>query len=63
MYTQLQLRDAARPPVNVATLRKMKSDGEKIACVTCYDASFAVLVDEGGADLALVGDSLGMVIQ
>ncbi len=63
MYTQLQLRDAARPPVNVATLRKMKADGEKIACVTCYDASFAVLVDEGGADLALVGDSLGMVIQ
>jgi 3-methyl-2-oxobutanoate hydroxymethyltransferase len=63
MYTQLQLRDAARPPVNVSTLRKMKADGEKIACVTCYDASFAVLVDEGGADLALVGDSLGMVIQ
>jgi 3-methyl-2-oxobutanoate hydroxymethyltransferase len=63
MYTQLQLRDAARPPVNVSTLRKMKADGEKIACVTCYDASFAVLVDEAGADLALVGDSLGMVIQ
>jgi len=63
MYTQLQLRDAARPPVNVSTLRKMKADGEKIACVTCYDASFAVLVDDAGADLALVGDSLGMVIQ
>jgi 3-methyl-2-oxobutanoate hydroxymethyltransferase len=62
MYTQLQLRDATRPPVNVATLRKMKADGEKIACVTCYDASFAVLVDDAGADLALV-DSLGMVIQ
>jgi len=63
MYTQLQLRDAARPPVNVSTLRKMKADGEKIACVTCYDASFAVLVDDAGVDLALVGDSLGMVIQ
>jgi 3-methyl-2-oxobutanoate hydroxymethyltransferase len=41
----------------------MKADGEKIACVTCYDASFAVLIDEAGIDLALVGDSLGMVIQ
>ncbi len=63
MYTQLQLRDATRPPVNVSTLRKMKADGEKIACVTCYDASFAVLVDAAGVDFVLVGDSLGMVIQ
>jgi len=31
MYTQLQLRDSARPPVNVATLRRMKEQGEKIA--------------------------------
>ena len=46
MYTQLQLRGSARPPVNVATLGKMKADGEKIACLTCYDASFAVLLDE-----------------
>jgi 3-methyl-2-oxobutanoate hydroxymethyltransferase len=63
MYTQLQLRGSTRPPVNVATLGKMKAEGEKIACLTCYDASFAVLVDEAGVDLVLVGDSLGMVIQ
>ncbi|HZF27462.1 MAG TPA: 3-methyl-2-oxobutanoate hydroxymethyltransferase [Steroidobacteraceae bacterium] len=63
MYTQLQLRGAARPPVNVATLGKMKAEGEKIACLTCYDASFAVLLDEADVDLVLVGDSLGMVIQ
>jgi len=63
MYTQLQLRDSARPPVNVATLRRMKEQGEKIASLTCYDASFAALVDESGADVVLVGDSLGMVIQ
>jgi 3-methyl-2-oxobutanoate hydroxymethyltransferase len=63
MYTQLQLRGSARPPVNVATLDKMKADGEKIACLTCYDASFAVLLDEADVDLVLVGDSLGMVIQ
>ena len=63
MYTQLQLRGSARPPVNVSTLGKMKAEGEKIAAMTCYDASFAVLVDEAGVDLVLVGDSLGMVIQ
>ncbi|HKE43956.1 MAG TPA: 3-methyl-2-oxobutanoate hydroxymethyltransferase [Steroidobacteraceae bacterium] len=63
MYTQLQLRGSARPPVNVATLGTMKANGEKIACLTCYDASFAVLLDEADVDLVLVGDSLGMVIQ
>jgi len=63
MYTQLQLRDSTRPPVNVSTLRQMKEQGEKIACLTCYDASYAALVDASGADVVLVGDSLGMVIQ
>jgi 3-methyl-2-oxobutanoate hydroxymethyltransferase len=63
MYTQLQLRGSARPPVNVATLGRMKAEGEKIASITCYDASFAALVDEADADVVLVGDSLGMVIQ
>ncbi len=63
MYTQLQLRDSDRPPVNVATLGRMKAQGEKIASLTCYDASFAALVDESGAYVVLVGDSLGMVIQ
>jgi 3-methyl-2-oxobutanoate hydroxymethyltransferase len=63
MYTQLQLRDSTRPPVNVATLRRMKEQGEKIASITCYDASYAALVDESGVDVVLVGDSLGMVIQ
>jgi 3-methyl-2-oxobutanoate hydroxymethyltransferase len=63
MYTQLQLRDSARPPVTLSTLADMKAKGEKIACLTCYDASFAALVDESDADIVLVGDSLGMVIQ
>jgi len=63
MYTQLQLRDSARPPVNVSTLRRMKEQGEKIASITCYDASYAAVVDEAGVDVVLVGDSLGMVIQ
>lgn len=63
MYTQLEQRGMPEPPVNVSTLRTMKDKGEPIACLTAYDASFAVLVDAAGVDLVLVGDSLGMVIQ
>lgn len=63
MYTQLEQRGMPEPPVNVSTLRKMKADGEPIACLTAYDASYAALVDAAGTDLVLVGDSLGMVIQ
>jgi 3-methyl-2-oxobutanoate hydroxymethyltransferase len=63
MYTHLEQRGMAEPPVNVATLRDMKQRGEPIACLTAYDASFAALVDAAGTDLVLVGDSLGMVIQ
>ena len=63
MYTHLQLRGSDRPPVTLSTLAKMKADGEKIASLTCYDASFAVLLDAADVDVVLVGDSLGMVIQ
>ena len=63
MYTQLEQRGMTEPPVNVSTLRKMKQDGNPIACLTAYDASYAALVDAAGTDLVLVGDSLGMVIQ
>ncbi|MBS94590.1 MAG: 3-methyl-2-oxobutanoate hydroxymethyltransferase [Chromatiales bacterium] len=52
-----------QPPVNISTLRKMKAAKEPIACMTAYDASFALLVDRAGTDLVLVGDSLGMVVQ
>jgi 3-methyl-2-oxobutanoate hydroxymethyltransferase len=62
MYTHLE-RGAPRPPVTLATLARMKAEGEKIASLTCYDASFAVLLDNADVDVVLVGDSLGMVIQ
>jgi 3-methyl-2-oxobutanoate hydroxymethyltransferase len=63
LYTHLEQRDSTRPPVSLGTLDRMKREGEKIACLTCYDASFAVLVDAADADVVLVGDSLGMVLQ
>jgi len=63
MYTQLEQRGMPEPPVNVSSLQKMKQQREPIACLTAYDASYAVLVDAAHADLVLVGDSLGMVIQ
>lgn len=63
MYTHLQSKAREEPPVTLSTLRKMKADGEKIACITAYDASFATVVDNAGIDLVLVGDSLGMVVQ
>lgn len=37
--------------------------GEKLAVLTCYDASFARLLADNGVDVLLVGDSLGMTVQ
>lgn len=62
-YTHLQRKSDDKKPVTISSLKKMKKEGEKIASLTAYDASFAAMVDEGGADLVLVGDSLGMVIN
>ena len=49
--------------ITVNTLQKMKAEGEKIAMLTAYEASFAALMDEAGVDVLLVGDSLGMTVQ
>lgn len=49
-------------PVSTATLRKMKREGEPIAMVTAYDYPSAKHADEAGADVILVGDSLGNVV-
>ena len=47
----------------VTSLQKLAAEGQKIAMLTCYDASFAAVMDEAGVDVLLIGDSLGMVIQ
>jgi 3-methyl-2-oxobutanoate hydroxymethyltransferase len=49
--------------VTVSTLAAMKARGERIAVLTCYDASFCRLLEDSGVEVLLVGDSLGMVIQ
>jgi 3-methyl-2-oxobutanoate hydroxymethyltransferase len=53
----------ARKPVTVPSLHAMKAEGRKIVMLTAYDASFAAQVEQAGVDIALVGDSLGMVFQ
>lgn len=49
--------------ITLNTLQKMREDGEKIAVLTCYDASLAVVLENAGVEVLLVGDSLGMVLQ
>ena len=51
------------PQVTVNTLQSLKASGEKFCCITAYDATFARLISEAGAETMLVGDSLGMVLQ
>lgn len=54
-----------KPPVTKAvtipSLNAMRASGNKIAMLTCYDASFASLMDRCGVEVLLIGDSLGMV--
>lgn len=54
---------ARRKKITTSVLANMRNSGEKIAMLTCYDASFAALMDHCGVDIILVGDSLGMVCQ
>jgi 3-methyl-2-oxobutanoate hydroxymethyltransferase len=41
----------------------MKQLGKKIACLTCYDASFTKVMEAAGIDMFIIGDSLGMVLM
>lgn len=49
--------------LSINELTNMKQHGEKISCLTAYDASFSAVIDKVGVDIMLVGDSLGMVVQ
>lgn len=49
--------------ITINTLREMKQNSHKIAMLTCYEASFAALMNRAGVEILLVGDSLGMAVQ
>ena len=59
MYIPKPLEDK----ITIPQLKKLKQQGEKFACLTAYDYSFASLIEDCGVEVVLVGDSLGMVIQ
>ena len=59
MATYLQERKS----VTSHTLAALYNRHEKITMLTCYDASFASLMDQCGVEILLIGDSLGMVCQ
>ncbi|MCH7342759.1 3-methyl-2-oxobutanoate hydroxymethyltransferase [Pelomonas sp. CA6] len=52
-----------RKPMTLQRLLDMHAGGDKIAMLTCYDATFASVLDDAGVDVLLVGDSLGNVLQ
>ena len=62
-YLQDNQTLARTKTVTVPGLRKLRDSNQKITMLTCYDASFAALMDRCGVDILLVGDSLGMVCQ
>ncbi|CAD83983.1 MULTISPECIES: 3-methyl-2-oxobutanoate hydroxymethyltransferase [Nitrosomonas] len=54
---------SAAKRMTITTLQNACEQGEKIAVLTCYDATFAAVLEEAGVDILLVGDSLGNVVQ
>ena len=57
------VKPLARKAVTIPQLNALRASGEKITMLTCYDASFAALMERCGVEVLLVGDSLGMVCQ
>ena len=56
-------QDLSAALLTINDLNALKQRGEKISCLTAYDASFSALIDAAGVEIILVGDSLGMVVQ
>ena len=48
---------------NIRDIQQFKRDGQRITMLTAYDAMSALAAEDAGAEILLVGDSLGMVIQ
>ncbi|WP_394808789.1 3-methyl-2-oxobutanoate hydroxymethyltransferase [Nitrosomonas sp.] len=49
--------------ITQTTLQKMVENNEKFTVLTCYDATFATVLENAGIDVLLVGDSLGNVLH
>jgi 3-methyl-2-oxobutanoate hydroxymethyltransferase len=62
-YLQENQVPQPRKTITTTTLQNMHKKGDKIAMLTCYDASFASLMENNGIESILIGDSLGMVSQ
>ena len=58
-----QLAPVAIKPVTIRTIAQMKREKTRLTMLTCYDVTFARLLDAAGVDMLLVGDSLGMVVK
>lgn len=52
-----------RKTITIPSLFELRKQAEKITMLTCYDASFAAMMDRCGVEILLIGDSLGMVCQ
>ena len=55
--------DSQRKKFTVPHLASCKASGQKMSMVTAYDTTFASIVDAGGVDMILVGDSVATVLQ
>lgn len=53
---------AGKQMLNIVKMKRMKQDGDPISMITAYDYPSAVLAEEAGVDIILVGDSLGNVV-
>ncbi|KTD87203.1 3-methyl-2-oxobutanoate hydroxymethyltransferase [Paenibacillus etheri] len=53
---------ANKQALNIVKMKKMKADGERLSMLTAYDYPSALLAEEAGIELILVGDSLGNVV-
>lgn len=53
----------SRRKTTILEIKNAKTDNRKLVMVTAYDYPFGLMADEAGVDIALVGDSLGMVVM
>lgn len=58
----MNTHEPSRPPVTIKTLRKMASNSEPFAALTCYDATTARWLERAGVHVLLVGDTAAEMV-